>query len=91
MIAYLIIITILYVAANIILLGSISYKEHCIDDLENRTETLIHLKDNEKLHLLNQIKEMTNTRKSFTMLDVRDFADKEIAKIKRTRRQDTDI
>ncbi len=70
------------------LIVTLNYQNHCIEDLERRTELLTEIQENKMMEILLDIQEMTNIRSSCTMLDVRKYVNKEIERMaqkKRTR------
>ncbi len=69
------------ISVILILFLNLSYKDHCIDDLEHRTETLAKLRDDEIMRILLHIQDMTSIRANCTTLDIRKYVNEKIEKL----------
>ncbi len=63
---------------NIVMLATLDYKNHCIDDLEISKSRLNTRKQCEILEILYHIQELTDFRKSYSRETVREYVNKKI-------------
>ena len=63
----------------LILLGNISFKNHCIEDLEKWNTRLAEIKDSKIMEILFKVYELSDYRKSYSKVAIREYINKEIA------------
>lgn len=63
---------------NFAMLMTLSYKNHCVEDLELSKKRMLRRKQGEILEILYRIQELTDYRKSYSKEAVQEYVNKKI-------------